>query len=96
MERTDTDPRTEASWTSTVGRSPSRYDVALGVIPLFLVLPAVSSMLAGVPPEPLMAVGAVACALVVVDVAFVNPPVGTDGVRGGDDAGGGSGRRTGR
>jgi hypothetical protein len=96
MERTDTDQRTVAPRTSMRDLSLSRYDVALGVMPLFLALPAVSSMLAGLPLEPSMALGAVACALVVVDVVFVNPPVHRDDVRESDDAGGGPGRRTSR
>jgi hypothetical protein len=95
MERTGTDQRTVASRTSTRERSLSRYDVALGVIPLFLALPAVSSMLAGLPLEPLLAVGAVAGAFVVVDVVFVNPPVSFDAVRDEEDPGGAPGRRTG-
>lgn len=94
MERTDTDQRAVASRTSTRERSLSRYDVALGVIPLFLGLPAVSSVVVGLPPEPLMAAGAVACALVLVDVVFVNPPVSFEAVREREDAGGGPGRRT--
>ena len=96
MERTDTDQRAVVSRTSTRDRSLSRYDVALGVIPLFLALPAVSSTLAGWPLEPSLAVGAVAGALVVVDVLFVNPPVGRDDGRAGDDAGDGPGRWLGR
>jgi len=95
MERTDTDQRAVVSRTSTRERSLSRYDVALGVIPSFLAFPAVASVLTGWPLEPLLAVGAVAGALVVVDVLFVNPPVGQGDGRAGDDAGDGPGRRTG-
>lgn len=95
MERTATDQPTVASRTSTRERSLSRYDVALGVIPLFLALPAVSSVLVGLPLEPLLAVGAVACALVVVDVAFVNPPVSFERVRESGGADAARGRRTG-
>jgi len=95
MRRTDTDQRAVVSPTSARERSLSRYDVALGVIPLFLALPAVASVLAGWPLEPSLAVGAVAGALVVVDVLFVNPPVAQADGRVGDEAGDGSGRRTG-
>lgn len=86
MERTDTDQRTMVSRTAPTDVALSRYDVALGVIPVLLALPAVAAVLSGLPVPPLLGVGAVACALVVADVCFLHPPAGTGVAGRRDDA----------
>ncbi|MFC6953873.1 hypothetical protein [Halorubellus litoreus] len=96
MERTDTDQRTKVSWTTLTTAAVSRYDVALGVIPVFLALPALAAVVSGVPLEPLVGVGAVACTLVVADVCFLHPPAGTGVAGRRDDATGRRDDATGR
>lgn len=88
MERTDTDQRTKVSWTGLTDVTVSRYDVALGAIPVFLALPTVTAVLSGLPAPPLLGVGALACALVVADVCFLHPPAETGVVGRRDDASG--------
>ncbi|WP_323675455.1 hypothetical protein [Halorubellus sp. PRR65] len=73
------------SRTTTTDVGVSRYDVALGVIPVLLALPALAAALTGLPVEPLVGVGAVACALVVVDVCFLHPPGDDRGIDEADD-----------
>jgi hypothetical protein len=86
MERMDTDQRTTVSWTALTDVAVSRYDLALGVIPVFLALPALAAVLSELPLEPLVGVGALACALVVADVCFLHPPARTGVAGRRDDA----------
>ena len=56
--------------------SLSRYDIVLALIPVVLVLTAVTAQLLSIELPLALVVGAVMTTVAVVDALFVNPPTG--------------------